>query len=243
MSSILIAKGFLAALMLCLDIGIVNAAIISAGLQRGFRAAWWLGLGSCLGDLVYAVLAMLGMATLLQITWVRWVMWLGGGVVLALMAVQMLAQAWRLHRASTLTDTLDSAASGDAPVSPWKDMARGMGMAMASPSSLVWFAAVGGTLIAQSASVSPQSHWLFLSGFFAGTVLWALFMATLVAVGKAWVGAKLKLYSTVISACLFAYLAVDVLHQGFVVNMGPGDAHGTVSPAAGPSGTWTQFTP
>lgn len=60
------SNGFLLSLSLCLDIGLANIAMITLSMQRGFSKGLWLGLGTCVGDLAYAVLAMLGMAVLLQ---------------------------------------------------------------------------------------------------------------------------------------------------------------------------------
>ena len=54
----LLSDGFFLSLSLCLDIGLVNVAIISLTLSHGFRPGFWLGLGSCFGDLIYAALAL-----------------------------------------------------------------------------------------------------------------------------------------------------------------------------------------
>ncbi|MCQ9427563.1 LysE family transporter, partial [Pseudomonas sp. LJDD11] len=54
------SNGFLLSLSLCLDIGLANIAMITLSMQQGFSRGLWLGLGTCIGDLVYAVLAMLG---------------------------------------------------------------------------------------------------------------------------------------------------------------------------------------
>lgn len=50
----LLSNGFFLSLSLCLDIGIVNVAILSRTLSHGFKPGFWLGLGSCVGDLVHA---------------------------------------------------------------------------------------------------------------------------------------------------------------------------------------------
>ncbi|WP_455776118.1 LysE family transporter, partial [Burkholderia stabilis] len=78
----MLSDGFLLSLSLCLDIGLVNVAMLSLTLSHGFRPGFWLGVGSCVGDLVYAALALAGMAVLLQFEAVRWVVWIGGGAVL-----------------------------------------------------------------------------------------------------------------------------------------------------------------
>ncbi|MFH7346878.1 LysE family transporter, partial [Pseudomonas syringae group genomosp. 7] len=60
-----------------------NIAMITLSMQSGFSKGLWLRLGTCGGDLAYAILAMLGMAVLLQYEAVRYVVWLGGTAVLA----------------------------------------------------------------------------------------------------------------------------------------------------------------
>lgn len=61
----------------------------AAWLFQGFA----LGLGTCVGDLVYAVLALAGMTVLLQYETVRWVLWLGGSVLLLYFAAKMIHSA------------------------------------------------------------------------------------------------------------------------------------------------------
>ena len=51
-------SGFLLSLSLCLDIGVANIAMITLAMQRGYFQGFALGLGTCVGDLIYAVLAL-----------------------------------------------------------------------------------------------------------------------------------------------------------------------------------------
>ncbi len=51
-SASMLSDGFFLSLSLCLDIGLVNVAILSLTLSHGFKPGFWLGLGSCFGDLV-----------------------------------------------------------------------------------------------------------------------------------------------------------------------------------------------
>ncbi|MEN4798239.1 MULTISPECIES: LysE family transporter [Pantoea] len=76
------SNGFLLSLSLCLDIGIANIAMITLAMQRGYFHGFWLGMGTCVGDLAYALLALAGMAVLLQYEAVRWILWIGGGAML-----------------------------------------------------------------------------------------------------------------------------------------------------------------
>ena len=206
-------KGFLLSISLCLDIGIVNAALINTGLRKGLRPALLMGLGSCFGDLFYALLSLLGMSLLFSFTPVRWVMWLGGGAVLLWLAWKMTRAAWReFHQPS-------SHAAGQAEDgtvrSSQAEFWRGLLMALASPSSLLWFAAVGGSIIAQSTDGSSLSASVFLSGFFLGGVVWSSFLAWLASHGQKLVGHRLLLYCNAASAALFAYLALGVIVNGY----------------------------
>ncbi len=69
-----------------------------------FFQGLWLGLGTCVGDLAYAILAMLGMAVLLQYEAVRYVLWIGGTAVLAWFCFRMIMSA------TTVSNGLDSQA-------------------------------------------------------------------------------------------------------------------------------------
>lgn len=87
------SSGFLLSLSLCLDIGVANIAMITLAMQRGYFQGFALGLGTCVGDLVYAVLALAGMTVLLQYSAVRWVLWVGGSALLLYFAAKMIHSA------------------------------------------------------------------------------------------------------------------------------------------------------
>lgn len=55
--------------------------MITLAMQRGYFHEFWLGMGTCVGDLAYALLALAGVAVLLQHEVVRWVLWIGGGAL------------------------------------------------------------------------------------------------------------------------------------------------------------------
>lgn len=89
------SNGFILRLSLCLDIGIANIAMITLAMQRGYFHGFWLGIGTCVGDLAYALLALAGMAVLLQYEVVRWVLWIGGEALLLWFAGKMLVAAYQ----------------------------------------------------------------------------------------------------------------------------------------------------
>ncbi|CAN0618887.1 L-lysine exporter family protein LysE/ArgO [Burkholderia multivorans] len=206
----MLSDGFFLSLSLCLDIGLVNVAMLSLTLSHGFRPGFWLGLGSCFGDLAYAALALAGMAVLLQFEAVRWVVWIGGGAVLLFLTWKMAREA--LAPASAPADAGDGAAPR---ASARRSFVRGIALAMSSPSAILWFAAVGGALIAKAGATTPATASVFLSGFFLGGLAWTLFLCTLASQGRKRAGAGLMRACHVVSALLFAYFSYSVIVGGY----------------------------
>ncbi|AIO64983.1 LysE family translocator [Burkholderia oklahomensis] len=209
----MLSDGFFLSLSLCLDIGLVNVAMLSLTLSHGFRPGFWLGVGSCVGDLVYAALALAGMAVLLQFEAVRWIVWLGGGAVLLFLT-------WKMAREALFPEPAHDAVDDDTPAAPirastWRNFARGMLLAMSSPSAILWFAAVGGALIAKAGATTPATASVFLSGFFLGGLAWTLFLCTLASQGRKRAGAGLMRACHVVSALLFAYFSYSVIVGGY----------------------------
>src|ERR1700754_611873 len=114
-SLLLFSDGVFLSLSLCLDIGLVNVAIISLTLSHGFKPGFWLGLGSCVGDLIYAALALAGMAALLQFEAVRWIVWIGGAAILLLLTWKMAREALFPASAPPVEGEADRAAPPPSP--------------------------------------------------------------------------------------------------------------------------------
>ncbi|MGE8303420.1 MULTISPECIES: LysE family translocator [Pseudomonas] len=201
------SNGFLLSLSLCLDIGVANIAMITLAMQRGFLKGFWLGLGTCVGDLIYAVAALAGMTVLLQFESVRWTLWLGGSALLVWFAVKMLLAAWRGGHMDTRADVVVD--------SGWREFLRGIFLAMSSPTAILWFAAVGGVLISRSGGGSLLEAGLFLSGFFAAGLVWCLSLCGIASHGGRLLGDRLLTWSYLLSAAIFCYFAVYVIVSGY----------------------------
>jgi len=201
------SNGFLLSLSLCLDIGIANIAMITLAMQRGFLKGFWLGLGTCVGDLIYAVAALAGMTVLLQFESVRWTLWLGGSALLVWFAVKMLLAAWRGGHMEARADVVVE--------SGWREFLRGIFLAMSSPTAILWFAAVGGVLISRSGGGSLLDAGLFLSGFFAAGLVWCLSLCGIASHGGRLLGDRLLTWSYLLSAAIFCYFAVYVFVSGY----------------------------
>jgi len=223
----LFITGFALSLSLCLDLGIVNVAAFSTAATRGARPSFVLGLGSCFGDLAYAIIAMLGIAALLHIEWVRWVLWLGGSAVLLYLAVKMLLQSLRAH-VPVGGNEANAEVTGAPPDRPRfqfaGDFGKGFAMAIASPSAILWFASVGGSLIATTAGGAAGNSnggaWPFFLGFFICGVAWSAAVALIGSrihrgVQRAGFAQTFTRGLAAVSALLFAVLAVKVMIDGY----------------------------
>lgn len=206
------SNGFLLSLSLCLDIGLANIAMITLSMQRGFSQGLWLGLGTCVGDLAYAVLAMLGMAVLLQYEAVRYVLWLGGTAVLA----------WFCFRMAMSAATVSTGIQAENAQWGRSNLAlflRGIFLAMSSPSAILWFAAVGGALIARQGS-DLASATTFLGGFVAAGVVWSVALCALAHQGGQFMGERMLRWAYIASALIFAYFTLYVVITGYLEFVG-----------------------
>jgi L-lysine exporter family protein LysE/ArgO len=208
----MLSDGFFLSLSLCLDIGLVNVAIISLTLSHGFKPGFWLGLGSCFGDLIYAALALAGMAALLQFEAVRWVVWIGGAAILLFLTWKMAREALFPASAPPVEGEADASTP---PLSKWRGFLRGVLLAVSSPSAILWFAAVGGALIAKAGATTVTTAPLFLGGFFLGGLVWTLFLCGLASHGRKRAGTGLLRACHVLSALLFAYFSYSVIVNGY----------------------------
>lgn len=207
--------GWLLSLSLCLDLGIVNLAIVRAGITRGALPAFFIGLGSCVGDITWAGLAGAGVAALLQFTVVRYALWGGGTVALCYLTAQMIRQAiWPSPIA--INPSEGHRAGNPARFrGALRDFADGVVLALASPSAILWFAAVGGSLIAASTQLSSTTGLaMFYVGFFAQGMIWSLAVAVLAAVTGRALGPQLVRGASIASGALFAWFAVRVFVSG-----------------------------
>jgi L-lysine exporter family protein LysE/ArgO len=201
--------GFLLSLSLCLDLGIVNVGILRVAAQRGGTPAFLVGLGSGVGDLAYALLSVTGIALLLALPGVRWVLWLGGSAVLLFLAARMMREVFRPHPVA-----VDEPIPAEKLASPARDFAWGTALALASPSAILWFAAVGGSVIAtyggDRAVLLP-----FLCGFWVAGVLWSAGLAYGAGALRGVLGSRLVQGLSLASAALFAFFAAKVFLDGW----------------------------
>jgi L-lysine exporter family protein LysE/ArgO len=199
--------GFLLCLSLCLDLGVVNLALIRTALLEGFWPALVLAVGSTVGDLCYALISVTVLTLLLDSRVLRLTLWIGGTLALAGLCLMQLRSGWR--------PTPPPADDRPRIPTPWRArFFQGAALALASPSAILWYAAVGGSVIASAAG--DRARLLpFLGGFVAGGLSWSVALAATVSRIRRRVGPRAQRLLHLVGAVLLAYLAVMVCVRGW----------------------------
>jgi len=201
--------GYLLSISLCMDLGIVNVATIRVALTQGGTAAFLIGVGSCVGDLIYFTLAAFGAATLAQWAPVRWSLWLFGTGVLLYLAGKM---AWEVVHPKQITTDETTRQSHHSL------LLTGMGLALASPTAILWFAAVGGSVIAsfgdRTTGGDRGTLLPFAAGFASAGLTWAAMIAYGAGALRGSLGKPLTRVLALVSAGVFLYLAAVVFVRG-----------------------------
>lgn len=78
-----------------IELGVVNVMIVRTAIDRGAWPAFLIGLGSCIGDLIWACAGALGVSVLLSWEPAAWILWLGGSGALCWFAAAALRDAAR----------------------------------------------------------------------------------------------------------------------------------------------------
>lgn len=201
-------QGFLLSLSLCLDIGIVNVAIMTLTIQRGYWNGFWLGIGSCIGDLIYAILALAGMTMLLRFPIVRWAIWIIGTALLIILVIRILISAYRSRFSQPKSILIDSKNYA-------QQVRKGMLLALSSPSAIIWFTAVGGVLIAEAGGQNWLSTTSFLVGFFIAGLCWTLILCAIAHHGSKTLDSSALTTCYLISALLLVFLTYQVALSGY----------------------------
>jgi L-lysine exporter family protein LysE/ArgO len=143
---------------------------------------------------------------------VRWVVWIGGAAILLFLTWKMAREALVPASAPPVEGEADAATPH---LDPARGFLRGVLLAVSSPSAILWFAAVGGALIAKAGATTVTTAPVFLGGFFLGGLCWTLFICGLASHGRKRAGTGLLRICHVLSALLFAYFSYSVIVNGY----------------------------
>jgi len=177
--------------------GAVNAETIRRGVSRGFRPAFLVQVGSLLGDVGWAVLALAGLAVLLRDTTLRATLGVGGALLLLWFAWSALRGA---ATASGEPETDDQAAR----VRGLGSLGTGVLLSVANPFGPVFWLGVGGGLAANGVlDQGLGGSVAFIGAFTVGVLVWALGVSSLLGFARRW--ATPRLFRVVDVACGLAF--------------------------------------
>jgi L-lysine exporter family protein LysE/ArgO len=199
-------KGFLFSLALCLDLGVVNIAIMKTGLDRGFAASFRIGVGSCFGDAFYMSLALLGWTAVFHYLAVQWVLWIGGTLVLLWLTFNMIRDTITPKKLITDGEAMKSR-------SAWNDVLAGAGLALSSPTLILSFVAIAGPVVADLNIQDSKVLIAFVVGFVLAGILWSLMIALLGSQSRR-VGTSALRILSLLSAILFLAFAINLFLDG-----------------------------
>jgi L-lysine exporter family protein LysE/ArgO len=206
----LFISGFLLSLSLCLDLGIVNVAIIKTGVEKGFFPSLNIGLGSTVGDIVYATLSTLGLALILKFLWIRWALWIGGTLVLMYFCGKMALHIFK-HDDNVTQDIGQFRGLNSSKAY----FMNGLVLALSSPTAILWFATIGGSVMAAKSFHHKFELLYFFGGFSFSSLLWGIMLAFVSYKGGQLMKDKIKRIFSILSALIFLILAVYVFLDGY----------------------------
>lgn len=177
--------------------GAVNAETIRRGVSHGPRPALLVQVGSLLGDVGWAVLALAGLTVLLRDPGLRAVLGLAGSLLL-------LWFAWSAIRGAAST-------TGEPETRSQVERARGMGplgvgvlFSVANPMGPVFWLGVGGGLAAGGAmDLGSGAAIVFIGAFAVGALAWAIGVSALLGFARRW--ATPRLFRVVDVGCGVAF--------------------------------------
>lgn len=168
----LYTSSFIIGIAFCAPPGIVTAETIRRGLARGFQAAFFIQIGSLVGDSTWAIIAMSGLNILIQ----NRIAFL----ILATLGFSLLGYlAWSALRDAYLSSELPKINNSDK-----SDLLTGALLSLSNPFAIVFWLGIGTSVFSGYSGKIESIHYaIFFGGFLSGAILWCFFIAGLVAWG------------------------------------------------------------
>ncbi|HQN75350.1 MAG TPA: LysE family transporter [Methanomassiliicoccales archaeon] len=200
---------FLAALVLslifCATPGAVNTQALRVGVTGGFRRAFGVEMGSIVGDMSWAVIALAGLAAVWDNDAARTVLSIVGASFLLYLAYQGFQDARRKEIAEV-----------DAPKGH-TDFVTGVIMSFANPFQIPFWIGIGSTSIAVIMSDPGLMDFaVFYLGYLVGAIIWGTAYSALIGYGKRYITPKLFRALSVICALVLLYFALNLLYSTFL---------------------------
>lgn len=200
---------FLAALVLslifCATPGAVNTQALRVGCTGGFRRAFGVEMGSIVGDMSWAVLALAGLAAVWDNDAARMSLAIIGASFLLYLAYQGLMDARRKDMVEV------NAPKGHT------DFVTGVIMSFANPFQIPFWIGIGSTAIAIIMSDPGLTDFaVFYLGYLAGAIIWGVTYSALIGYGKRYITTNLFRALSLLCALVLLYFAINLIYSTFL---------------------------
>lgn len=177
----LLLSAFCLGVVFCAPPGAVNTETLRRGIKRGYPAALTVQIGSLIGDASWAVLGLSGADIIIHRPGLSTALQVFAVVLLIYLSFGAMCDAWT---------GVSLAASTEGGVEMEKrigagDFLAGALLSLTSPTSLIYWLALGGSLsVVGISSPHASDYALFLCGFLLGCLLWCVVFSCVVAWGR-----------------------------------------------------------
>jgi len=201
-------SAFLLGIAFCLPPGAVFAetlrrAASEPDARRAYGAAIRVQLGSVIGDLAWAVLALIGAAFLVQNAAARIGLGALGALLMAWLAWSALRDAWRGAAPAART----SGARGSVALSPLR---VGVLLALGNPFAVTFWLGLGGGSVAGMVDPTASDLLTFFGSFTAATIVYAFVVAALAGYGRRFLGPRTFRLMNAACGLFLAYKAIEL---------------------------------
>jgi threonine/homoserine/homoserine lactone efflux protein len=197
---LIFATAFALEIVFCAVPGAVTAEALRRGIDSGYHPALRVQLGSLIGDLVWAVIALVGLAVIFESVPVRMGLGLIGCLFMTYLAIKALAGA---RKGGMPEGVIDEGRS---------DFMTGVVLSTGNPFQLAFWLGIGATTIASIAPEPSMVHYVaFMLGFTIAGFLWCFFFAYVVSVGRRYVNERTFQAIQLICGLFLGYLAISML--------------------------------
>lgn len=205
MYAVLFTSALVLSLIFCATPGALNTEALRRGVAGGFHRALMVELGSCIGDMTWAIIALVGLAFIVDNDIARIALGIFGGILLLYLAYKGFMEA----RKGTIQE--GEARSGHS------DFVTGALISLGNPFQIAFWIGIGGSAIAVIVP-DPQliDFAVFFVGWLVGGIVWCFAYSGLIAYGRKYVTPRLFQAINVICAVVLVYFALALLWATFV---------------------------
>ncbi|MFA5313229.1 MAG: LysE family transporter [Methanomassiliicoccales archaeon] len=204
MLGVLFLSALALSILMCATPGALNTEALRRGVEGGFKRAIRIELGSCIGDLTWAALALIGLAFLVENDTMRIALGIGGAVLLLYLAFD----SFRSAKRNEMPKGAENGRKGD--------FVTGALISLGNPFQLAFWVGIGGSTIATVAPNPEGIHFLvFFLGYTTGLVVFSFVYSALIAYGRKYITPSLFQAINVICGAVLIYFALNLLWSTF----------------------------